>query len=151
LKRLTQRHFPLLPTVLATLIIAHISACETNDGTADVQIVDTEETNFEDTVSSLDNKSVVDGCDWAGGSWTMKTCRNGDGFNFTVQMSGCDADIASDDDYLKDAIGTIQDSGMTLSLQSGEICHAFWDGQYLVGACSFTAQDLPCWLLATPQ
>jgi len=136
---------------LMLAVLASTVACETNDGNADVQIVDTDDLEFEDAPNTLDDKSVIDGCDWAGGSWTMKTCRNNDGFNFTVQMSGCDADIASDDDYLKDAMGTIQSSAMTLSLQSGETCHAFYDGEYLVGACSFTTQDLPCWLVATPQ
>ena len=130
---------------------ALLAACETNDGNADVQIVDTEGTTFDGEENTLDDKPVIDGCEWAGGIWTMKTCRNASGFNFTVQMSGCDADIASDDDYLKDATGTVQDSGMTLALQSGEMCHAFWDGAFLVGACSFTAQDLPCWLIAAPQ
>ena len=124
--------------------------CETGPGNADVQIVDTEGEDFDGEPSGLDDITPVQGCDWAGGIWEMKTCRNNDGFGFTMQMSGCDADIASDDEYLQNASGTIQSSAMTLSLQSGETCHAFWDGEYLVGACSLTEQDLPCWLVATP-
>ncbi len=126
-------------------------ACESASGNADVQIVDTEGTSFDGENSGLDDITPVSGCEWAGGVWEMKTCRNETGFGFTVQMSGCDADIASDDDYLKDATGTVQSSAVTLSLQSGEMCHAFWDGSYLVGACSLTGQDLPCWLVATPE
>lgn len=132
------------------LLLPH-PGCETNADNADVQVVDTAEVDFDDVSGSLDDKDPVDGCDWGSGAWSMKTCRNSDGFNFTVSMSGCDADIASDDDYLKNATATVQDSGMTLALESGETCHAFWDGDFLVGACSFTAQDLPCWLIAAPQ
>ncbi|MFT5431565.1 MAG: hypothetical protein ACI9OJ_002262, partial [Myxococcota bacterium] len=107
---------------------------------------DTDETPDTGTTTTDGPPLIQSDCSWVSGTWDLVDCFGSD---VVVEFitDGCSFQTTSNSPILVGAFGSAFQSGMTFTTQSLKVCHGFYDGDYLTGACN-ASTDVPCWFLA---